>query len=502
MVCLGLLILFSTMAVAQEQARPKAVSPFDFGLGDAATGEERYWALYEAHAAAIRMKVDVDYSGIDTLLLDIPKDAKTIPLRPNTDFKGLVIFVRNRERDHTLFSLSQTAIPIEIPKERLDNPDFSDLPELAEGDVLLILNDKHPWVAERIGYGSPAMRHDILYLRNGKAQNCPVAPWNTPATEASCSFCHTDSHPKTIANLTIHRDIESSAKTYVCRIACQSHVTIRNIRVTTPKSKLLADGIFSVTNCAHISFEDVRVEGTYSKAGVGTGYGYAFSLNNLWKSRFVRVEADGNWGVFGSNCMSNTYLEECNLNRFDIHCYGSDATCVRCTFQNKQTQFSSMYGTVFFDSCTFDDCIPLRIRSSYNAYTPFDIVMRNCTFRPTLRYHALVNLMLLDTNDNSRPELNPKCIPNVRIENMTVEVPRMVSRIILYNPTGSTEECTQRRWGHLSQIEINGLRTVRNGKPARAKLFLSDRPISLLEPLEIKLYGIELDGGTVIRNFE
>lgn len=495
-----LLLLVSWGAHAQEMVTLKRVSPLDFGLREAQSGEERYNILYQAHTEAVKRHLPLDYTGIDTLFLDIPEGAKSIPLPPQIDFRGLVLFVRNNAQHLTLFSLAQSAQPIEISKEQVASGNFTDIPELAQGTRLLILSDKNPWVAERIGYGSPAMRRDLLYLREGIAQNAPVAPWNTPATDMQCSYCAVDTATKRIQNLTIHRDIHSSFKTYAFYISCQDNVKISNITVTTPKSKLLADGIFSISNSSHIELEDVTIDGTYSKAGVSTGYGYAFSLNNLYNTTFRHVVADGNWGVFGSNCLNMTTLEECDLNRFDIHCYGRDASCRRCTFRNKQTQFSSMFGTVLFDSCTFIDCIPLRIRSSYNAYTPFDVRFVDCTFHPTRRYHALVNLMLLDTNNNSRPELSEKNIPNITIENLTVNMPAGLQKIILIDPTGTTRECTQRRWGYLSNITLNNVKTLRKNKPSSTKIYLSSRPITTANIVDIQLLNIQNNKAPVVTN--
>lgn len=475
------------------------VSPYEFGLREARTGEDRFRAIYQAHCAAIERGAEVCYRGIDTLWIDIPEDGHSIPLTKHTDFGGLVLMVRNNAKQITMFYLSGEAKPIAIDKSRLDGEDFSDFDELADGTKLLILNDKNPWVAERIGYGSPSMRRDILLLRDGHAVNRPVAAWNTPATEASCSYVEADDEEKTIAHLTMHRDKGSTFKTYCLSLSQQNNVRVEDVHVTTPKSKMLADGVFSISNCTNVTLVDVTVDGTYSKAGVSTGYGYAFSMNNDYNTLFRRVKADGNWGVFGTNCLSHTTLEHCDINRFDIHCYGRDARMVGCTFRNKQTQFSSMYGTVEFDSCEFIDCIPLRIRSSYNAYTPFDVVMKHCSFSPTRRYHALVNLMLLDTNDNKRPELKEKCIPNISISDMEIRMPLGLGKVVLLDPTGSVSECTSRTWGHMDKIRIERLRTVRNGRDTRTRLVLANRLIKT-NAVSVELKDVELGGGEVTRN--
>ena len=150
-----------------------------------------------------------------------------------------------------------------------------------------------------------------------------------------------------------------------------------------------------------------------------------------------------------------------------------------------------MYGTVTFDSCRFIDCIPVRIRSSYNAYTPFDIVMRDCIFEVTPRYHSLVNVMLLDTATNSRPELAAKCWPNLRVTNMTVVAPATVGTLNLYYPSGATREL-KKPVDYLDNVVIEGLKVVRpNGKPAKMNVRLSTR-----EFITVKKMGFSIDGNS------
>ncbi len=446
--------------VGQIQAQ---VSPLQFGLREATDGIGRYRALYMAHTTALETGATVDYSGIDTLELELPEDFRSIPLGRETDFKGLVLYVTNNSRHGALFEMSTSTAPIELDKALVDSRHFDSVPELAEGWHLLILNDKKPWT-ERRGYGYKQYRADIMVVHDGLGINDPIAPWNTDSTLLKASYCHIDTAAKFFRNLTMHRTKDCTYRTNCLSVRGQYNVWIENVRVTTPKSKMIADGVFSVSNSARINFLDVTVDGTYSGYGSTRNYGYAFSMNNVWFAHFQRVKAHGNWGVFGTNNMSNTQLFDCDLDRFDIHCYGRDAWLVRCTLRQRQTQFSSMYGTVTFDSCNFIDCIPVRIRSSYNAYTPFDIVMRDCTFELTPRYHSLVNVMLLDTADNPRPELKEKCWPNLNVINMTVVVPWTVGAINLFHPTGTLKEL-KREFEYISDVEVYNLQMVRpNGK--------------------------------------
>lgn len=449
-----------------------SISPLDYGLREAQTGIERYYALYNAHCDAINKDLPVSYTGIGTLEIELPQDFKSIPLSRHTDFSNVVIFVTNQVKHAPLFTMISEQTNLAMDKKIIDQLDFSFIPELASDDQLLILTDNHPWT-ERRGYGYCVYRKDIIWVHNGHGINATIAPWNTDSTKLSATYINIDTSLKVVKGLTLHRTENSSFRTNFITLNGQYNVLLEDIHITTPKSKMINDQAFGVYNSARITFRNITVDGTYSGYGRWRDYGYAFSMNNTWDCHFEHVTADGNWGVFGTNNLSTTILEDCDINRFDIHCYGYNASLHRCILKQRQTQFSSMYGTVLFDSCQFIDCIPVRIRSSYNAYTPFDIQMNNCTFELTRRHHALVNVMLLDTALNSRPELSEKCWPNLQINNMNVIVPRNVRTMYLIDPTGTLSEL-EKPVGYIQKINAAGLHIIRpNGDKADISIRLS-----------------------------
>ena len=317
---LVLLMLVSTQIhIAMAQ-----ISPFDFGLREAVSDTDRYWALYHAHEEALARNIPVSYEGIDTLEIALPSDFKSIPLSPQTDFGGLVLYVTNNARHGALFTMPNRQNELSLTKHRVETGDFRMIPELSTGDKLLILKDMNPWTV-RIGYNSNIFRQDVIWVHNGKGMNSPIAPWNTDSTSLSASYFEVDTSLKVFKGLTMHRREGSTFRTGCLYVKGQFNVLVEDVHVTTPKSKMMADGVFSMSNSARITFRDVTVDGTYSGYGRWRGYGYAFALNNLWDTRFEHVTADGNWGVFGTNYLSNTTLIDCDINRFDIHCYGRDA---------------------------------------------------------------------------------------------------------------------------------------------------------------------------------
>lgn len=448
------------------------ISPLDYGLREATSGMGRYFALYNAHVEALRRGVEVDYSGIDTLEIELPPSWKSIPLGPRTDFGGLVLYVTNHARHGALFALTQSATPLEMDKSQVDGLDYSDIPQLANGWHLLILNDQTQWT-ERRGFGYMQYRRDLIVVHDGQGLNAPVMPWGSDATKMQASYVDVDTTQKKFRNLTMHRTKGCSFRTYLILVSGQYNVLIEHVRVTTPQSHLLADAIFGINNCANVTLFDIKVEGTYSGRGRSDRYGYAFSLNNLYNSSFKYIDAWGKWGVFGSNNLHRTLLEHCVVDRFDIHCYGRDATLSECTLEGRQTLYTSFYGTARFDHCYFKDYVPVRVRSSYNAYTPFDIEISHCTFELTPSHRYIVRVNLLDTADNPRPELKEKCWPNLRVDSMDVIVPWTVGSMYAYDPCDNLKDL-RREIGYIDRVELKNIRMIRpNGKPVKIPIKLT-----------------------------
>ena len=466
------------------------VSPLDYGLREATTGMGRYFALYNAHVDALYRGVEVDYSGIDTLVLELPPSWKSIPLGPRIDFGGLVLYVTNHAHHGPLFSMVQTAVPLEMDKAMVDGLDYRRIPELADGWKLLILNDENAWT-ERRGFGYMQYRRDLVVVHDGVGQNAPVMPWGSDATRLKASCVDVDTTQKVFRNLTMHRTKGCSFRTTLISVSGQYNVRLEHVRVTTPKSKMIADGIFSISNSARVTLDCIEVEGTYSGKGRPDVYGYAFSCNNLYDAHFHNIVAWGNWGVFGTNNLNRTHLSNCHVDRFDIHCYGRDVLLENCTLEGRQTLLTSFYGKAVFDHCYFKNYIPMRVRSSYNAYTPFDIEIHHCTFELTPRCHYIVRVNLLDTADNPRPELREKCWPNLFVDGMDVRVPWTVGSLYAYDPCDNLKDL-RREIGYISRVELKGLKTMRpGGKPVKIPVKLTTHAFKTENTLDFTVETVD-----------
>lgn len=413
------LLSFLMINILSTQAQ-QTISPYQYGLREACSGIERYRVLYRVHKAAIEKGLDVSYIGIDSIEIEIPQDARPIPLGESTDFCNMVLSVIDNSKDAFVFQMAQKTDTIIIEKNQVDSGDFANIDNLKIGYYILVLQDDNPWVEKRRGHDYGHLRKDILFVKDGKAKNKPISPYNNKETSVSATYCKVTPSKKVIKNLKMVRSIGNKKKAFLFDIRHQYNVDIRNIEVYTPKCDTLVDDrLIRVYNSVCISFRNVLIDGTYSQKK-HSGYGLAF--NNVYNSKFYSLMAHGNWGVYGTNNMNTVLLDHCDINRFDIHCYGKDIFFNKCTFRNIANYFSSVYGKIIIKKCNFIDFIPVILRNDYNAHPKFDLEIYNCVFNsPLYDYCYLIKAMgLYDLELNKRSELQMIRIPNILIHGLKI----------------------------------------------------------------------------------
>lgn len=395
-----------------------ALSPSAYGWNDAQTDIDRYKILYRLQTDAIKLGVTVDYSEIDTANIELGYGSLLIPLADINDFKGMVINVNNTERKDYIFQRVETIRSISLTKKQIDSGDFTNIEELNNGDYMLCVKDKNVW-GTRNGYADSIIRKDMIYVRNGYAKNKTIMPYDNDWTDIECTYTPVRDKPVIIKNLTVNRVAGAKYCTFIISIKNINDVRIENVTINTPDAgNFSGDQAIRFYDCMNVTLKDVTINGTYSQKDK---WGYGIHMSNVYGFTAKRLKGHGTWGVFGNMNINNATLEDCDINRWDIHHYGRDVTLRHCTISNLYNQYSSIFGTVTYDCCTFNNCIPHLIDSSYNTYTKYNVVFRNCTINAmdmNARMFAFYNRN--DNNINPRPELSEKYWPNVHIENLKI----------------------------------------------------------------------------------
>ena len=466
------------------------VSPFDFGLTRARTGMERYRVLYETHKAAVASGKRVSYEGIKSIEIEIPSDARSIPLSSVNDFAGVKLTVLNKGRNINLFTFERIPQPIVVNKADIDKGFFTKYPQLRDGKKLLVIEDVNPWVENREGYSYGHTRKDILLLDKGVAQNRCIMPYNNESSSPKCSYY--DVSAFSFSSITFSRKEGSTFKTFLFFIKGFDNVRIADITINTPASELTTDAVMRIHDCTNVSFNNITVNGTYSQKDHS---GYAFSLNNIWSLRVNNLQSRANWSVFGTSNVQNLILENSNTNSFDIHCYGRDLEFRNVQFSGRYVQLASVFGGVTFRNCTFTDARVITNGTSYNAYVGYDLVLEDCTFNATRNKRIIFDFGRLDNRINVRRELSKRCLPNISIKNLKVNVLEEMNEVYLMY--FRTDGDFSRKVEYFSSVNIDGVSfNYSTGVQTPVNLYISNVPIPLAQNLNGNILNVDLIGTT------
>ena len=465
----------------------KDLSPNDFGLDKAKTGLERYEALLRAHQTAVLAGVNVDYAGIDTIRLEIPAKPSRIPLTQINDFKGCVFVVKNTSKACYLFDRRNEGETISIDKRLIDRGDFRLVDALRQGRYLLIVEDENLWVLNRKGHNYGHSRKDILLVENGLARNSVVMPYDNAYSKPKCTYVKLGKEPLVIKNLSIVRDPGCTFLTHVTNIAGADDVRFENVSIKTPESPLTDDRGISIYNCTNVTMDNVKIEGTYSHTDHS---GYGVFLNNVWNYKSTNMYGKANWGIYGNNNVNVARIEDSQINRFDIHCYGRDITFNNVIFFDLYNQYSSVYGTIRYDKCSFTDFVPVLNGGSYNAYVEHEVVFNDCVFNATPKKNFLIGIGNVKDAINPRYELTEKYLPNVRIKNMVVNMTGGTGDFFVFYGKKKVEGATH---VGLSNITIDGL-TINSsgGKPVK-QMMLSNIEIGTRTPVDCQIKNVTVN---------
>lgn len=489
------LVVFAIVMVAISCSSTKSankdrkdVSPFDYGLATARTGLERYEVLLKTHRAAVAAGVNVDYSGIDSIDIEIPQSFKRIPLTRYNDFKGCVLNIRNTSSKGWLFYLARQETAVKVDKRLIDSGDFRSNSELSSGRCLLLVEDENPWVLNRKGHDYGHQRKDILLVENGRAKNKPVMPYNNDYSSPKCTYIPIGKDDSfVVKNLTVCRDPSCTFVTFLFHISGFDNVQFSNVSVFTPENDLMGDCAIRVNNSTNVTFTDVHIEGTYSQEKVS---GYGISLGNVWNFRATNLNGIGNWGVFGTNNVNTAFIEDSQINRFDIHCYGRDISFKNVIFFDLYNQYSSVYGTIKCDKCTFTDFTPVLNGGSYNAYVEHEVVLNDCVFNATPKKNYLMRVGNMKEAMNPRHELADKCLPNVRIKNLVVNMMEGTEDFYVFYGKKAGEGVLN---VGLSNITIDGLTINSDREKTVKRMMLSNIEIGTRTPVDCQIKNVKVN---------
>lgn len=372
-----------------------------------------------AHAYANRMNIPV-VNLYGTYWLQKPND---IEIQTNVSWGSTVFHIdeKNNSAGNSRFRISSALAKMTIDldagqkAELLEKlrPGLKFLPELAAyKNCLINITDKNDRIGFRAGKsaGQSWAREELFYVEEHGSIVGDVA-WVFKDYTSLIAYPAED-HYLTVDGGTFYLSGDSNGKTYVkCGfVITRSRSIIQNQWVGLEPGK--ADisngprsGFYTFNNVYDVKLENVRLipfeqdrEGTANDVPQGT---YGISAVRVLNVLFRNVTAEGgpaHWGVFGTNLNKNFRIENCRLNRVDVHFH-----CWNLYIKDSNIGYKGISVTGGGDlSIENTSCYSrsfLNFRKDFGAKWDGNIRLRNCRFIPSVGTDtALLDFNPLDFN--------------------------------------------------------------------------------------------------------
>nr|WP_121273239.1 hypothetical protein [Pedobacter schmidteae] len=359
--------------------------------------------IYAAHTYANRMGLPVhNFHGEYWL-----KKANNIEIMTNVDWGNTIFHIdetTNSARDGR-FKVSPAAAPKAIVLSDAQKATFLNrlkpgvkvIPELAAyPNCLVMIQDKNDQIGFRAGEkfdGQSWAREELFYVEEHGSIIGDIA-WQFKGYTSLMAY-PVDNSYLTINGGTFYLSGDSPGNKYVRNgfSIIRSRTIIQNQWVgLEPGKKDVAmsprTGFYSFTGVYDVKLENIRLipyeqdrEGTANDVPAGTyGIGGARILNALFRN----VTAEGgpiHWGVFGTNLNKNFRVENCKLNRIDVHFH-----CWNLYIKDSGIGYRGISvtggGELIIENTSCYSRSFINFRRDFGAKWDGDIRLRNCRFMP------------------------------------------------------------------------------------------------------------------------
>lgn len=176
-------------------------------------------------------------------------------------------------------------------------------------------------------------------------------------------------------------------------------------------------GFITVSHAADVTVKDCLMTGhktytTIGRAGLPVEMGtYDLHANSSVSIHWINCTQTNTiddrtwWGTFTSNFCKDLRMTGCVLSRFDAHQGVSNVTLKDCTFGHMSARAVG-FGTFLIENCTMRSSCLIGLRSDYGSSWDGDIIIRNCTLKPT---KDMDNLSIINGGNDGSHDFGYTC---------------------------------------------------------------------------------------------
>jgi hypothetical protein len=384
------------------------------------------------------------------------KDTSGIKILGNVEWGNSIFHIDERFNSAKVSRFEvvdrQAQLPVDFTSQEKSSflkqlkPGVRIIPELAPyKNSLVIIADKNDAIGFRAGakfVGQSWAREEFFYVEEHGRIIGDIA-WEFKDYTSLIAYPASNSF-LTISGGTFYLSGDSAGKGYTRNgfSISRSRTIIKNqwVGLEPGKNDVASNprnGFYSFSRVYDITLENIRLipyeqdrEGTEKDVPAGT---YGISAARMLNGTFRNVIAEGSgihWGVFGTNLNKNFRIENCRLNRVDVHFH-----CWNLYINNSIIGYRGISvtggGDLFIENSTCENANFINFRRDFGSKWDGNIRISNCRFIPAGKTNAVLDFNPMDFDHKYPVGFGRSII----VENLTVD----------YTGSGSESVCWMMR---------------------------------------------------------
>jgi len=372
------------------------------------------------------------------------EETRNIAIKTSVQWGQTTFHINERYNTRNpVFLISSYESPIEIEldeaaKNRVIEsvrPGIQVIPDLKEfNNCLVIIRDNNDKIGNRSGYGSSRAKEELFFVEENGRIVGDVAWTFTDYTSltaypAGNSYLTVDGGSFLVSGEGAPPSDKKIGYLHNGFVISRSRTIVKNQVVGLDHGK--ADiamnprsGFYSMNTVFDVTLENIRLipwekdrQGTDRDVHSGT---YGIGGNRLLKTTFRNITAEGTsiyWGVFGTNMNKNFFVENCRLNRIDVHFHCWNLIIKDSHIGNKGITVTGG-GELIIENTTCDNNRFVNFRKDYGGKWDGNIMIRNCRLRPNYSSETSILYFVADNFNYGYPVGWAK---SINVENFVVD---------------------------------------------------------------------------------
>lgn len=374
-------------------------------VGDAKTDDGVFIRLAHEYANLLKLPVENQYGEYWI------HQTRNIQVKTSVQW-GQSIFHINEEYNTNQpvfrisgYDLPKTISPDESKKKKIIQalkPGALEIPELSDyNNCLIVVSDANDRIGIRSGarYNNQSHAREELFYVAEKGKIIGDIAWSFN------DFTEMTAYPAESSYLVIEggsfylsgNPVSNGKGSYVQNgfSVTRSRTIIKNQWVGLEKGKSDVsmnprNGFYSLNTVYDVTLENIKLlpfeqdrPGDKQDVPAGT---YGIGGNRILNTTFRNISAEGtylHWGVFGTNMNKNFLVENCRLNRIDVHFH-----CWNLTIKDTRIGYRGISvtggGELIIEDSTCESNRFVNLRADFGAKWDGNISIRNCRLKPKI----------------------------------------------------------------------------------------------------------------------